>query len=340
MLIKETSSPSGTTHSPTLTSAPRRASRTTPRGMISRDNTQKARAAETNGTGNSPHVDRIPQSSPSLKPRRRGRKVCAKNILRSAPATLNEGEAPASQSQRITTLAPDAGDLAILRTFARQRRLLVDMRTAANNSVGGYIRSFLGFRWDMPKKQRDAISKKAGLIRSGKLEAPPDVAALVDTLKSSVAPIEARIKVFEKQICAIVRKLPAWGYISEIGGIAEISVGSLIGAAGDLSRFRSPEGLFRVLGLSAPTDTPADWYRPQGRCVAWCLGDGMIKAKSRYKALYDERKASTEVRIETKGKFEGKPWSKNHRHRDAHRIMTKRMLAELWAVWTGNVREK
>lgn len=280
-------------------------------------------------------------TAPPQKSRRRGHKVCTEPASGPAPATSAEGQPPhVTQRASTTTDSADGGALALLRTFARQRRLLVDMRTGANNSVGGYLRSFLGFRWDMPAKERARISKLAAEIRDGKKPAPDGAGELVDTLKSSVAPIEARIKSLEKQIKSIVRTLPVWPWVQDVGGIAEISMGSLIGSCGDLSRFRSPEGLFRVMGLSAPTDKPADWYRPQARAVAWCLGDGMVKAGSRYKKLYDEKKTSVVGRIESKGKFEGKPWSKNHCHRYAHRAMTKAMLADMWAEWNGKQRTK
>lgn len=279
-----------------------------------------------------------PKGVPTTGQQSKGRKRHKVNTHSKSSLAAPPSNQPAAGTHRVfqTIHTADPGALALLRTFARQRRLLVDMRTGATNSVGGYLRAYLGFRWTLPKKERDRISKLATDIRTGKKPAPADVTDMVAVLQSSVAPIEARIKALEKQICTLVRTLPAWPWIQGVRGIAEISVGSLVGAAGDIARFRCPEGFFRVLGLSAPTGTPAEWYRPQGRAVAWCIGDGMLKAKSRYRAVYDRRKASTEGRIETKGKFEGKPWSKNHRHRDAHRVMTKTMLAELWAVWTGN----
>jgi len=60
-----------------------------------------------------------------------------------------------------------------------------------------------------------------------------------------------------------------------------------------------------------------------------------LKAKSQYRAVYDERKTKT---METRPEWGVHPHGKNkvymaHYHADAQRVMAKRFVIEFWKAW-------
>ena len=152
----------------------------------------------------------------------------------------------------------------------------------------------------------------------------------------------------EKQICAIVRKLPVWSaFAVNVRGLGELGVGLIIGEAGGLESYPSKGHLWKRMGLavidgerqqkkSGAEMAALHGYNPSRRSTMFVLADSLFRAQWRkqegaetgspagpYGEAYAHRRACTAAR-------EG--WSAAHQHADALRYMSKKLLAHLRAA--------
>ena len=160
----------------------------------------------------------------------------------------------------------------------------------------------------------------------------------------------------EKKLKKHAETLPVWeSFGHPIHGFGSLSLGAIIGEAGDLSIYSNPAKLWKRMGLALIGN---EWqrkcvdkekaeqhgYSPRRRSVMFVIGDNIVKGKSAYRTVYDERK----VREIEKAKEEGLivapaakiPKSKHaayrsegHIHLRAKRYMEKRLLRDLWRAW-------
>ncbi len=137
-------------------------------------------------------------------------------------------------------------------------------------------------------------------------------------------------------------QLPIWPWVKAVSGFGPLNLAAIVGEAGDISRYRNPSCLWKRLGLAVidgekqgkrtnAEEALVHGYSPRRRCVAYLLGDTMIKVgdKCRYRSLYNERKERM-LPIFTE---RGDKAPKLHSHRDAMRIMVKRTLRDMWVEW-------
>jgi hypothetical protein len=140
----------------------------------------------------------------------------------------------------------------------------------------------------------------------------------------------------ERRMREIAHKLPAWEWASSVRGLGEIGFAQIVAEARDPMRYDTVAKLWSRMGVGikggerqrrvAGAKAIEMGYSPRRRALLFLIGDNLIRAKNpEYRAVYDSRKAHTEATHAE--------WTKMHRHRDAHRYMTKRLLRELWVQW-------
>lgn len=209
------------------------------------------------------------------------------------------------------------------------------MRTAATNAVGGYVRGMLGWSLTLPKAEQQRIKAQAAKMLNGQSHsdnpgsAADNISPLVAVLRESVAPIDERVSELERDIRTIVRTLPEWdGFFAGVRGVAEVSAANMLAIVGDPAKWSNPAKMWKRLGLAprvAGDTTGETTYRPHARAVMWVIGDCLIKSGSPYKAVYNARREHTATTHPD--------WTKIHSHKDAHRVMVKRLACDLW-TWT------
>lgn len=183
-------------------------------------------------------------------------------------------------------------------------------------------------------------------------------AAVLDTLKPRRDEIEDAMR-------KAVRLLPAYAFAKSVPGLGDLGFAVLVGHAGDLAGYLRSDQLCKRLGL-APFRrddgetracstwrmkgglTAADWeacgYKPDRLgdifgCVTdplfrkqWRAGEAGATgtAAGRYGAAYAARRERT---AQTHPE-----WSKMQAHRDALRVMTQRLVRDLWWAWRCEVQ--
>jgi hypothetical protein len=173
-----------------------------------------------------------------------------------------------------------------------------------------------------------------------------------DDLVFVLAPFLASIEHFAKRRADLerdlhkrVKSLPVWPWVQSVKGFGPGNLAAIIGEAGDIGSYRSVSGLWKRMGLAVIdgkrqrkcTDTIEallHGYSPRRRSVAYLLSDTMIRAKSPgYYQHYSDRRAYELARSDA-GKPAITPTAPTmHAHRRAARVMTKRVLRDLFLKW-------
>jgi hypothetical protein len=124
---------------------------------------------------------------------------------------------------------------------------------------------------------------------------------------------------------------PIYNWLINIPGMGEKTCAKLLSIIGDIRKFQKPSQLLSYLGMGDPETCKLRKgvqarFKPEGKAlVLGIIADNLVKQSSLYKRVYNERKAKTEI---------SKPeWTKNHRHIDAKRVMSKRFICELYDAW-------
>lgn len=167
------------------------------------------------------------------------------------------------------------------------------------------------------------------------------------TLAVALAPFLAAISGFaperaaiEKRLRKLSRSLPVWAWAGSVRGFGDLNLAAVVGEAGDVGSYRGPAALWKRFGLAVMPDgrqrrvsdpdlAALHGYSPGRRCVAYLLGDTLVKsnADGPYRAAYLARKEYELTREDNP------PKSQAHAHNRAARYMTKRALRDLWAAW-------
>jgi len=160
----------------------------------------------------------------------------------------------------------------------------------------------------------------------------------------------------EKSLKKLAETLRVWRIFGkQIHGFGSLSLAAIIGEAGDLSIYSNPAKLWKRMGLALignerqrkcvdKEKAEQHGYSPRRRSVMFVIGDNIVKGKSAYRTVYDERK----LREIEKAKEEGLTVapaakipkgkhaayrSEGHIHLRAKRYMEKRLLRDLWRAW-------
>lgn len=166
-------------------------------------------------------------------------------------------------------------------------------------------------------------------------------------------------KATEKAIVAHVRTLPIWTWAKGVKGIAENSLGQILGETGDLSNYSNPAKLWKRMGLGLVNGHRQQFwsgdrkgftrtenvematemgYSARRRSLMHVVGSNLIRARNvEYGKVYRDRKALELTKLPEKDPATGKKNKsrKSHAHKRALRYMEKRFLLELWKAWRG-----
>ena len=172
---------------------------------------------------------------------------------------------------------------------------------------------------------------------------------------------------------ALAEQLPIAEWAAGIRGLGSLGVAVIVAEAGiPICDYRTVSGLWKRLGLAViggerqqrktgAEAAAAHGYSPGRRAQVWSIcSDSLFRAQwagdkdadgkdpkktgnpvaipahpiGPYGDVYAARRAHTEPRIETTA--EDAPaarWTKGRCHNDARRVMTKRLLADMWEAW-------
>lgn len=240
-----------------------------------------------------------------------------------------------------------------------RRKFWIGIANKQTNATGALVRRNLGFVGDQDEATREKLKKRAARVVARALGGKPqeaedgDVArVLADdflVMQASLAPAVARRHDIELQMKRVVRKLPVYEWAKGVRGLGEIGLGVIVGEAGDLSKYATKRKLWRRLGLGMAPGHEAhaystwrmkgglmaeDWtaagYAPRRRAeIHACVAEPMFRQQTMvtgpYRQAYDKRRAHCEVTHSD--------WTKGHLHADALRIMTKKLISDLWSEW-------
>lgn len=209
----------------------------------------------------------------------------------------------------------------------RERMFAMDTRKRAGNALGAFIRRALGWRVKMPEKERNAIAAQAaGAIKAGEAFARTGeeqsnqiylrFKTLIDAAIESRGPFDLVEHEAKLEMCRWVRKLPVWtDWAKDIPGVGEATVGTIIGEAGDLTRYATPAKLWKRMGVAVvdgrrqgrpgPNASTTTWiaekYSPRRRSYMWVAGDVFVKIAGPYRAVYDRVKAEEMAKAAARG---------------------------------------
>jgi hypothetical protein len=148
--------------------------------------------------------------------------------------------------------------------------------------------------------------------------------------------IEKERKATEKRLAAAAKQLPMYSWIEATRGLSALSFGQIVGECGDLSNYSNPAKIWKRMGLAvinggrqrrvAGDAALLHGYNAERRSIMYVIGDNLIRAKNpEYRAIYDARREHTAITHPD--------WTKGHSNNDAKRVMTKRLLKNLWRAW-------
>jgi hypothetical protein len=202
-------------------------------------------------------------------------------------------------------------------------------------ALGAYLRTQLGWRTDLPEKQRNKIAAAARkIIKDGDNH---NVAA-AEASCAPWAPIEFAHKTEMERLAVL---LPVWAsFGKDIRGFGPMCLAMVVAEAGDLSNYPTHSTLWKRLGLAVfegrrqgdPVINTADeWirhgYNRVRRSQIFNIGDALIKQNGvgRYRTIYLNRKAYELAREPDMRPIKA--------HRRAQRYMEKMLIRDLWRAW-------
>jgi transposase len=221
-------------------------------------------------------------------------------------------------------------------------------------------------------EKTDAAKLYSAIVKGG--DHPQMLLALpaCSGLLAARAALEPLRKGVEHDLEKVVRKLRVWPWAKSVRGIGPLILAEVIGTAGDLGRFASPAKLWAWMGVGMRDgkiqrrmpgtleEVLAMGYVPGRRCIAWKLGEGIVKAShGPYRDVYDARLVyeiemagrrgltvattvkSTADNWEAKGlprpevvkKLTAAHMGCGHIAKRAHRYLDKLLLRDLWSEW-------
>ena len=243
-----------------------------------------------------------------------------------------------------------------LRELQSNRVVAVRMCLRIENAFAAMVRRAMGFRTDLPDKERAKIRKRASALMSamksgGAIKADAPIAKALSAMfiatTESLKPYEAYREALERDMRTLVESLPAYDWIKTIRGAGSLGLAIIVGESGDLSNYPNHRHLWKRLGLAPPEayrkptlDGDTKLLVPRRRRSSiWTIADSLLKASGEYADIYKARKQyEVDRHPEFAGKDtgDGKLHVKMHCHRRAARFTEKLFIRDLWMAWTGN----
>lgn len=268
------------------------------------------------------------------------------NDTQAATAGAGRANAKAEPSSSLPAL------IGTIRELYAQRRAAIRMQLRIDNQCRALVRRGMGWRFDMPEKERAKVNADASAMVDAvqKGEAPAEHAELADALRpfclvslAARTPFDAMRSSIEKQLRTLARKLPVWPWAEALNGFGELGLATVVGEAGDLSNYANPAKVWKRFGLhvsdgkAARNTTGEVGHSAARRSASWVIADSLLRQDNPYQKLYRERRAYEIARnpdfdkgIDPKT---GKQKATMHCDRRARRYAEKRFLRDLWRAW-------
>ena len=251
---------------------------------------------------------------------------------------------------------PDFAEaIALIQDHAKTMRFCVKQQSRLDRALHSLVAvRFFGYE-PVKREKGTAPDAKAKAIftaaakRIEEAQSNPDdpLHGIAVATELSRAPFDKELAAAKLQMKKLVRGLPVWdAWAKDVRGLGEISLGTIIGETGDLSKYATVSKVWKRLGLAviaghrqgAPgkgasaEDWIAEGYNPARRSVVWMMASSLFRAQPTtgdegdagpYRAIYDARKSYELERGIALG----------HAHNRAMRYMSKCVIADLWSAW-------
>lgn len=228
-----------------------------------------------------------------------------------------------------------------IRLSHRKRCFAMEQRKRLDLALGAFLRLMLGWRRDLPEKERNKIAKAAAALIEANGHGSPFEATIAGALaaRKPFAEVEAGA-LRDMQTAAMA--LPIWAeFCADIRGFGPASLAVIVAEAGDLSQYSTHSKLWKRMGVAVMGDvrqgglgrnaSAEKWiehgYSGKRRSLLWNIGDALIKGNrdGRYRTAYLRRKEYEIAR---------NPLIKPIvAHARAQRYMEKKLLRDLWNAW-------
>lgn len=264
----------------------------------------------------------------------------ANEILPSASQPIGEEGHKTSAAKAGGSLPSLAEQIAALKALHRIRIFGQDQRIAILNRTGRLIARALGWSMELSLAERKAVDKRAAAILSGD-EPPGEFAEFVAGTKLGASPFEKMEADAIKQIEALAKALPVWGWGEAVNGFGPRALGTIVALAGDLSNYPKKGHIQKRLGIACINGVrqgspgknaeAADWirhgYSKRKRSLVFShLVQPLMTKPGKYRDIYLARKAYEQARAPD-------GMTKMHIHRRAHRDMEQKFIRDLWRAW-------
>lgn len=238
-----------------------------------------------------------------------------------------------------------------------RRKFYIATVNKQTNAIKALVRRALGWRFDGDDK--DKVNGRAARIvaaaMAGKDQKPEDaavytaLAADLAVLSAAIDPCQNARHQIELEMKRIVRKMPIYAWAKGVHGLGELGLAVILAETGDLSNYPKKGHVWKRLGLAVfEGKAMSTWrmkgglsaeqwqqagYSPRRRAEIYAvISEPLFRAQSvaqgPYRAAYDARRQATSESFPD--------WTKAHSHMDALRIMTKRMIRDLWKAWNAS----
>jgi hypothetical protein len=250
-----------------------------------------------------------------------------------------------------------------IRSHHRDRRFAMKTEQKLDRSLESFIRINGGLNWDPDGEEadREKVNKEVQAvikrIRGGEAHRCAEAVATCDVARAPAVKMRTE---HEKAMETLAKSLPVYPWVESIRGISAPGLATIVGEAGDLSRFSKPCQLWKYLGFApyeglAGSTWKREKWRPRAltkdewienpfsgekyalihQSAIWLVNHGIESAKKSdtefgrpigpYGEIYVNRREYTKV--------ERPNWSKQHAHMDAVRYTMKKFLKNLWKEW-------
>lgn len=286
---------------------------------------------------------------------------------RGGSGTDDGGGVRAIPGMSASSSLPAATPAQQLQELQARRRFCIVSQSRCDRSCEAFIVRYLGYRPDLPERERKAIWKEAAAMRrmvekggEGHSAAAEQEFSQVSGALSACSPIilssaiarRAWDKVrddTERDMRALARTLPPWSWVKDVRGLGELGLAIIIGETGDLTNYATKERVWKRLGLAVidgerqqrkagAEAAAAHGFNPSRRAEAWVVADSLFKHQ--FRGAKDNVPAHAigaygQVYARRKAHTATRDWTPGHRDNDARRVMLKALIENVWRVWRG-----
>lgn len=275
--------------------------------------------------------------------------------------TGSEGPGDRSLHDVLGNVVPGPSDIyEILRNKQVLRRFYIRNQNQLKNRIGGLARWQLGWRLDLPEKERDAITTKALTMikemRAGDVSGPEkeNLWPHLVIVDRALEPFETPREEITESMMELARQTPGMAVINQTLGVTELGLAVILGEAGNPSEYPNIQKFWKYLGW-APEEKYPKGEKREGRkvprrrkgevygVIVPCLIQAQTRivrdkngkdtgrriARGPEGELYLERKAMYLARFIE----EGRKNPKADAEKLALRVMLKAFLAKIWACF-------